>query len=133
MANTIIQLRRTATAGNVPPADMLAFGELILNYADGNLFFKAANNTVQRIGGSGGGGGPGYGIVTANGQSLIAAIASDTLTIVNVSNISVTTNVTSDTITIGLNGVGTAFGKNLHIGTSAPVSPQLNDLWIDTT
>ena len=130
MANVIIQLRRTATAGNVPPADMLSFGELILNYADGNLFFKAANSTVQRIGGTSP---PAYGLVTANGQTISAAIPGDTLRFANTGNISILSNVTSDTITIGLNGMGTAFGKNLSIGTSAPSSPVTNDLWVDTT
>ena len=35
----------------------------------------------------------------------------------------------SSTIT----GLGTAAARNIHVGTSAPSSPAINDIWIDTT
>jgi hypothetical protein len=66
MANTTtIILKNSGTTGNTPTAANLEFGELALNYADGLLFYKAANGTVLSISGSGGGGGGG----TGNGQA----------------------------------------------------------------
>ena len=64
MANRII-LKKTSTPGKVPVTTIedadagLAYGELAINYADGKLFYRNANNTVGQIGGSGGGGGGG--------------------------------------------------------------------------
>lgn len=48
MANTI-KLKRSSTANSVPSAVSLEYGELALNYTDGNLFFKTAGNAVTLI------------------------------------------------------------------------------------
>lgn len=48
MANTI-KLKRSSTANSVPSAGSLEYGELALNYTDGNLFFKTAGNAVTLI------------------------------------------------------------------------------------
>lgn len=48
MANKII-LKRSSTGNSVPSAGDLDYGELALNYQDGNLFFKDAGNTIQTI------------------------------------------------------------------------------------
>lgn len=48
MANTI-KIKRSSTANAVPTSGSLEYGELALNYADGNLFFKTAGNTVTLI------------------------------------------------------------------------------------
>ncbi len=47
MANTTVLIRKSGTGGNQPSS--LEFGELALNYADGKLFFKRANNYIQSI------------------------------------------------------------------------------------
>lgn len=44
-----VVLKKTSTPGKMPEASDLAFGELALNYSDGYLFYKRADNTVQRI------------------------------------------------------------------------------------
>jgi hypothetical protein len=45
MANTVIQLKNSGASGNVP--DVLAPGELAINYADGKLYYgNASNNAV---------------------------------------------------------------------------------------
>jgi len=48
MANTI-KLKRSSTAGATPTAGSLEYGELALNYTDGNLFFKTAANVVTLL------------------------------------------------------------------------------------
>lgn len=48
MANTI-QLKRSSSAGAVPAANDLAEGELALNTADGEVFFKKSDGTVKSV------------------------------------------------------------------------------------
>lgn len=48
MANTI-KLKRSSSANSVPAAGNLDYGELALNYTDGNLFFKTAANAVTLL------------------------------------------------------------------------------------
>lgn len=48
MTNTI-KLKRSSTPGSTPAAGILDYGELALNYQDGNLFFKNAANSVTVI------------------------------------------------------------------------------------
>jgi hypothetical protein len=54
MANQII-IKKSSQALKVPATSDLAYGELAINYADGILYFKRSDNTVQAIsaGGSG--------------------------------------------------------------------------------
>lgn len=62
----------------VPATGDLTYGELALNYADGILYYKRSDNTVQSIG-AGGGGGSGsvagqtasFGITIDGGGSVI--------------------------------------------------------------
>jgi len=44
-----ITLKRSSVANSVPTAGALEYGELALNYTDGNLFFKTASNAVALI------------------------------------------------------------------------------------
>ena len=48
MAQTI-QLRRSATAGNVPTTSQLELGELAINTADGKLFIKKDVSGTESI------------------------------------------------------------------------------------
>jgi hypothetical protein len=79
MANTTtIILKNSGTTGNIPTSANLQFGELAINYADGILFYKAANGTVLSISGSGGGTGNGQAAYDqANTALLIAQSAFD--------------------------------------------------------
>ena len=45
----IVLIKRSATANTVPTAGQLANGEIAINYADGNLFFKDAGGSVQTL------------------------------------------------------------------------------------
>lgn len=55
--SNIVKLKKSAVPGKVPLANDLQYGELALNYADGKLYYKAANDTIQYITTGGGGGG----------------------------------------------------------------------------
>ena len=48
MSNTIL-IKRSGTANSVPVAGNLVLGELAINYADGNLFYKDSTNAVKVI------------------------------------------------------------------------------------
>lgn len=48
MSNTLL-LKRSSTANSTPSAGSLDYGELALNYVDGNLFYKNSANTVTVI------------------------------------------------------------------------------------
>lgn len=55
MPNTI-KIKNSAVAAKVPLTADLEYGELALNYADGKIFYKRSDNTVQSISGGGGAG-----------------------------------------------------------------------------
>lgn len=77
-ATTII-LKNSGTTGNVPAPANLQFGELAINYADGILYYKAANGTVLSI--SGGGGGAGNSQLAFNQANLAFDQANIAITI----------------------------------------------------
>jgi hypothetical protein len=52
-----IILKKSSVAARVPVAGDLQYGELALNYADGALYYKRSDNTVQNLISSGGAGG----------------------------------------------------------------------------
>lgn len=102
---------------------------LYLRYSDGdtNQWVQPAN--VQ-IGGGGGGGGNAFSAVAVSGQtSVIADNASDVLTLVAGSNITITTDAGNDTITISAAaaGVGANFGTIVVTGQSNVVADGAGD------
>jgi len=56
MAQTI-KLKNSSVALKVPLITDLVYGEVALNYADGKIYYKKSDNTIQSISGGGGGGG----------------------------------------------------------------------------
>lgn len=48
MTNTVL-IKRSGTANSIPSAGQLQSGELAINYADGNLFYKTSANVVTVI------------------------------------------------------------------------------------
>jgi hypothetical protein len=48
MANTII-LKKSSVTGKVPAVGDLIHGELALNYADGYLYYKNSDGTIQGV------------------------------------------------------------------------------------
>jgi hypothetical protein len=50
---SLIKLKKSSEPGKLPRPEDLDFGELALNYADGQLYYKKSNGTVDTIGGGG--------------------------------------------------------------------------------
>jgi hypothetical protein len=129
MANTTIQIKKSATPSATPTS--LEFGELAINYADGKLFYKAANGTIYSIVAD-----PySFSTVNANNTLIVADVAEDILSLVPGDFITITGDSINDRITIGANvksvydtanaalpnTTGAVFNGNLNIKT---------DLWI---
>ena len=51
----IIKIKNSSVAAKVPATGDLSFGEIALNYADGKIYYKKSDNTIQSISGGGGG------------------------------------------------------------------------------
>jgi cytoskeletal protein CcmA (bactofilin family) len=99
MANTKIRLRSSGVTGNIPSS--LQFGELALNYADGKLFFKRANNQISSIDlDLVGIQSDSFATINSNSTLILATSPTDTLSIVAGNNVSISTNSSSKTITI---------------------------------
>jgi hypothetical protein len=136
MGNTLISLRRTATIGNVPNPDMFrSNGELILNIADGYMFYLNALGQVATFG-SGVGGGPAFSTIVANGSSVVADSTSDSLTLIAGNNISIVGNTVNDSIVIGVTpSLGTAAFETIgDDGAAGNFVPKLGNYnwWANT-
>jgi hypothetical protein len=97
MANTVIALKKSATPSSVPVD--LANGELAINYADGKLYYKAANGTIAVISGNE----PNYfGTVNANNTLVVADTPGDIFTIAAGKNIDIVGDAVNDKLTVRL-------------------------------
>jgi hypothetical protein len=116
MANTTLQLKKSGVSGNVPPS--LNFGELAINYADGKLFYKHANNSIASISTGTSLTANSFATVNSNSSLILATSSTDTLSFAAANTIRITTNTTSKVITIGsialANQTGT-FGGDLTV------------------
>lgn len=97
MANTVISLKKSATPSAVPTS--LANGEIAINYADGILYYKAANGTISSITGVGNY----FGVVNANGTLILSDTTGDVFSILPGDFITITGDAINDRITIGAN------------------------------
>jgi hypothetical protein len=122
MPNTVIQLKKSGTASAIPGS--LEFGELAINYADGKLFYKAANGTVVSF--ASGGGSDSFGTVNANGTLVVADTPGDVLTLVAGTGIAITGDAINDRITISSTSTG---GASVNVGSGQPVNNSSGDLW----
>jgi hypothetical protein len=106
----IVLIKRSATANTVPTAGQLANGEIAINYADGNLFFKDTAGSVQTLAskkfvsvtGNVTGGNVNTGIVSATGNVQAGNLNASGLSLssnvvsalVSAANITTTANIT---------------------------------------
>ena len=97
MANTVIQLKKSATPSATP--SNLANGELALNYADGKLYYKAANGAITAINATQPNN---FGTVNANNVLIVADSPNAFLSVVPGNNISIVGDAINDKITVGL-------------------------------
>jgi hypothetical protein len=102
MANTTIQLRKSGVSGNVP--NSLDVGELALNYADGKLYYKNAENVITFI--SSGATTNSFATINANSSLIFATSNTDTLSIAAGNNITISACTVSKTITINSTATG---------------------------
>lgn len=97
MANTLISIKKSNTPFSVPAT--LAHGELALNYADGIIYYKAANGSIASISS----GTPSFSTINAAGTLIIADIVDDYLTINAGTNIEISGDALNDSLTITAN------------------------------
>ena len=119
IANTTIQLKKSNVAGNVPVS--LSSGELALNFFDGKLYYKNAQNTINYFAA---GIDKSFATVNSNSSLILASSNNDILSFAAGNNISISTDTVGKTITIGTDA------KMLYTaGNTAPITPRLGDKW----
>lgn len=119
IANTTIQLKKSSVAGNVPVS--LSSGELALNFYDGKLYYKNAQNTINYFAA---GIDKSFATVNSNSSLVLASSNNDILSFAAGNNISISTDTVGKTITIGTDA------KMLYTaGNTAPITPRLGDKW----
>ena len=108
MAQTI-KLKRSSVSGNTPSTSDLELGEVAINTYDGKMFIKKndGSDSIVEIGGGSGTVTEAFKTIAVSGQSsVVADSATDTLTLVAGSNMTITTNASGDTITFASSGSG---------------------------
>ena len=128
MANTVIALKKSATPSAVPAS--LEYGELALNYADGKIFYKAANGSIYSISGN-----PpaGFATVNANGTFIVAGTSEALFSLVPGDFINITGDAINDKITISAN-VQSVFDRanaaaKVTMSNTAPTGNNAGDFW----
>jgi len=130
MANTVIQLKKSAVPTAQPDAGSLANGELAINYADGKLFYKDSAGIVQQISG----GGNTFSTINAAGTLLIADVPGDILTIDAGQNIEISSSLLLDSLTISANLTSAnnyaGYMANAANAYAASLTPDLSPVFI---
>ena len=106
MAQTI-KLKRSSVSGNTPSTSDLELGEVAINTYDGKMFIKKndGSDSIVEIGGTAGTVTEAFKTIAVSGQtSVVADSATDTLTFVAGTNMSITTNASGDSITFASTG-----------------------------
>lgn len=127
MPNRILS-KRSGVSTAVPSAANLAFGEIAINYADGNLFFKHSSNVVTVIAStqfSNVSGNSTANYFIGNGSQLSGINSFGTVEVVNQGNI----------VASGLNQAitleaGTGIGISTDVGNSAITVISAYDIWV---
>jgi len=119
IANTTIQLKKSGISGNVPV--YLSSGELALNYFDGKIYYKNAQNNISFFSA---GITKSFATVNSNSSLVLASSNNDILSFAAGNNISISTDTVGKTITIGTDA------KMLYTASNtAPITPRLGDKW----
>lgn len=125
MSTSAIKLKKSSVIGKTPLTGDIDYGELAINYADGRLFYKDASNNIKNfidsdlIQSAISAAAPTqntFSKIAVSGQGTVEADSTgDTLTFVAGSNIVITTNTSTDTITISSTGGGATIGSANNI------------------
>ena len=110
MANTTLQLKKSGATGNVP--NSLAHGELAINYADGKLFYRHANNSIASI--STGSTTDSFATINANSSLILASSPYDTLSILPGNNITISTDTINKRIIINSTASGSGDSVDVY-------------------
>ena len=106
MADTRVILKKSSVASKVPTTSDLVHGELAVNFTDGRLYFKNSSNNIEffeKVNSF-------KNIEVSGEDTLTADGGSDTLTLVEGNNISITTDSTTNEVTI--NSTASSGGGN---------------------
>lgn len=118
MTNTVL-IKRSATANAVPTGGQLANGEIAINYADGNLFYKDSGGSVQTLAskkfvsvtGNITGGNVDTGIVSATGNVVAGNL--------NAAGLSLSSNVVSALVSAANITTTANIAANYYIGNGS--------------
>jgi hypothetical protein len=95
MSNTTIQIKKSGVTGNVPSG--LNFGEIAINYADGKLYYKSNSGSTTYITNQ-----QSFATINSNNSLVLATSGSDILNLLTGNNVTISTNTSTKSITIGL-------------------------------
>ena len=95
IANTTIQLKKSGISGNVPV--YLSSGELALNYFDGKLYYKNAQNNISFFSA---GITKSFATVNSNSSLVIASSNNDIISLASGFDINITTDIVNKIITL---------------------------------
>lgn len=123
---SLIKLKKSSVPGKLPQPGDLDFGELAINYADGQLYFKKSDGTIAAIGGSGVLGTRAITeVIAANNQTVYTIPGGYTTGFVDVTINGSQLSSTDYTATNGTTVVlteGAVVGDNVRITSYNPVS-----------
>ena len=116
MANTTIQIKKSGITGNVPSG--LSFGEIAINYADGKLYYKSNSGSTTYITNQ-----QSFATINSNNSLILATSGSDILNFVTGNNVTISTNTSTKSITIGLtNDVTVSNSLTVGSGTGGNIT-----------
>lgn len=140
--STVIKLKRSETASAVPTTSDLEIGEVAVNTADQKIYMRDSSGVVviaDTATGSGSAGSAFTSFAVSGQTTVVADSSTDTLTLVGAGLNSITTNATTDTITIGTptgipfvkeDGTSTSLNLSVEAGT---LSTAVQNLYIPFT
>jgi len=109
MADTRVILKKSSVASKIPTTSDLVHGELAVNFTDGRLYFKNSSNNIEFFEQVNS-----FKNIDVSGQDTLTADGgSDTLTLVEGDNISITTDSATNEVTINSTASGGGGGGDV--------------------
>jgi len=142
--STVIKLKRSETASSVPTTSDLEIGEVAVNTVDQKIYMRTSSGIVTVADSAASSSSDSFKTISVSGQSDVVADSSiDTLTLVGTGLNSITTNASTDTITIGTanqtipfikeDGTTTGLEMSVASGTLSTSVSNLHIAFIDSS